>query len=101
MTSPARTAAQRNWDDAGDRLRALAMKLDLHYRERASDDPGTGAGLARLGRAIEDAFEAFGDAVGDTAVRSDARDVGRSVVDAVNATLVEVSDVVRDRLPRR
>ena len=43
-------------------------------------------------------FDALGEAVDDDAVRSDAREAGRRLLDAVNATFSEVGDVLRDRV---
>ena len=93
------TNAQQRWKDLGDQLEALGLKLKLHVEQATSEvDDDVRDGLAKAGKAIEDVFDALGEAVDDDAVRSDAREAGRRLLDAVNATFSEVGDVLRDRV---
>ena len=97
------TNAQERWKQLGDQLESLGLKLKLHVEQATSevdDDVGEGVkeGLARAGKAIEDVFDALGEAVDDDAVRADAKEAGRRLLDAVDATFTEVGDVLRDRV---
>ena len=96
------------WNDVGDRLEALALKLQMHLRqetsEHAADDEEhrgelVGA-LDRLGEAFEDVFAAAENLSKDEAVRSDISEAARSTVDAVSSTFGELADGLRGRLSR-
>jgi len=91
-------SARGKWDEVSERLDALALKLKMHL-EQTRDDAVPDA-LIQLRQSVEDAFEAAGNAVDDDAVRTDVREVGRLLADAVSTTLTEVSDDLRDRLKR-
>ena len=99
------TSAQQSWDDLGSQLSALGLKLKLHYEQEhgATDEPAEGIreSVGRLADALEDAFEALGNAVGDDAVRDDARQAGGLLVDAVAATFEEVASELRGAVDRR
>lgn len=99
------TRAQESWTELGDKLQSLGLKLKLHVEEERSEASEVGDtvvdGLRRVGEALEEVFEAIGDAVDDEAVRADAKDAGRLLVDAVDATLTDVSDQLRHALQRR
>ena len=93
------TKAQERWKELGDQLESLGLKLKLHVMEETSElEDDVKVGLARMGKAIEDVFSALGDAVDDEAVRADAKEAGRRLMDAVDATFTEVGDVFRDRI---
>ncbi|MFZ8999158.1 MAG: hypothetical protein ACO3D0_12400 [Ilumatobacteraceae bacterium] len=94
-----RTAVRERWAAVGDRLEALGLKLDMHYQQESTRPDGgpVDDGLARAGAAIGDAFDALGEAVADSAVRSDVREAGRLLVEAVNSTLDEVGATIRRR----
>jgi len=93
------TNAQERWKELGDQLESLGLKLKLHVMEDTSEfEDDVKVALARMGRAIEDVFSALGDVVGDEAVRADAKEAGRRLVDAVDATFTEVGDVFRNRV---
>lgn len=93
------TKAQERWKELGDQLESLGLKLKLHVMEESSElEDDVKVGLARVGKAIEDVFSALGDVVDDEAVRADAKEAGRRLVDAVDATFTEVGDVLRDRI---
>lgn len=92
MTSSGAGAVRERWAAVGDRLEALALKLELHDEQEHSrpDQSAVDDGLARAGKAIGDAFDAIGGAVADAAVRADVREAGRLFVEAVNSTFDEV-----------
>lgn len=93
------TKAQERWSELGDQLESLGLKLKLHVMEETSElEDDVKVGLARVGKAIEDVFSALGDVVDDEAVRADAKEAGRRLVEAVDATFTEVGDVFRDRV---
>lgn len=86
MTDP-----KQAWDDVGDRLSALALKLKLHAQEELSDEElQTRSGFDKLGAAVTEVFDALEDAFEDEAVREDARQAGRAFRDALEATAREV-----------
>jgi hypothetical protein len=93
------TNVQERWKELGDQLESLGLKLKLHVEQATSEiDDDVKDGLARVGKAIEDVFDALGEAVDDDAVRADAKEAGRRLLDAVDATFTEVGDVLRDRV---
>lgn len=90
------TTTNEAWAEVGDRISALCLKLKLHAEEELTDDEVCErAGLHKLQAAVEQATDAIGDAYKDEAVRSDARDVARAVLEAVEAT----ARGLRDRVP--
>ena len=99
------TTSRQVWDELGSKLESLGLKLKLHYEQEADGDtasePGVRESLERIGEAIEDAFEALGNAVDDDAVRTDAKESATLLVDALNATFTEVGDELRDAVGRR
>ena len=103
MTDP-----RQAWSEVGDRLEALALKLQMHLRQETSehaaeDEEHRGeliGALDRLGEAFEDVFEAVENASTDEAIRSDITEAARSTVDALSSTFGELADGIRDRLSR-
>ena len=98
------------WNEAGDRLTGLGLKLKLHYEQRRSEgapvvpspDQETTQRAAkeavqRLLGTVQDTFEALSAAAQDDAVRADVREAGRSVAAALEASLSEVSEDLRGR----
>ena len=82
------TDTKTAWNDVGDKLGALCLKLKLHTEEELSDDELAGkAGFDKLRAVIDETIDAIEDAYEDKAVRADAREAGRAFVDALNATL--------------
>jgi len=79
------------WGDVADNLEALLLKLKLHAEEELSEaELKEKAGVDRIRAAIDETVEAIQEAYEDEAVRSDARDVGRSFVSAIDATMKDV-----------
>ena len=99
------TTAQESWEELGSKLSALGLKLKLHYEqehgvESGDGDTGVRESVGNLADAIEDAFEALGNAVDDDAVRHDAKEAGGLLIDAVAATFDEVASELRSAVRR-
>jgi len=93
------------WNDAGERLNALGLKLKLHYEQQRGEEGEQArseveGAVKRLADAVQDTFEAMGAAAKDEAVREDVKQVGQSLTDALNATFAEVSGQVRKAFSR-
>jgi Flp pilus assembly pilin Flp len=93
------TGSHTRWTELSDRLEALALKLKLHLEQTGDEE--VPEALGRLRHAVEDAFEAAGNAVKDEAVRADVREVGQLLGEAVSTTFAKVSDEMRDLLRRK
>ena len=93
---------RQSWNEAGERLNALGLKLKLHYEQQR--DEGEQAKVAeavkRLADTVDDAFEALGAASKDQAVKDDIKRVGQSVTGALRTTFSEASDEIRKLLKR-
>ena len=75
------------WLDVGDELEAIGLKLKLHLEQEMSDDEDDEHRVfERLARKIDDAIDAVENAAEDEAVRSDLRETGRRLVDAMSTT---------------
>jgi hypothetical protein len=90
------TDAKSAWNDAGDRLSGLGLKLKLHYEQQRGMDSAEAKAemrdaLHRLTAAMDGAFEAIGTAARDDAVKSDVKQVGQSLATALGATFTQVS----------
>lgn len=111
------------WDEAGKALGGLGLKLKLHYEQQRDSSGETGesgetgaamaapedvqdkeaveTAVARLGTALQDAFEALGNASRDDAVKQDVTKVGRTISEALSVTFAEVSEDVRKAFESR
>ncbi len=92
--------ARSAWNDAGERLTGLGASLKQHYEARqeaevAPEDKPVAEAFARVGEALQGAFDALASAAKDPAVKDEVKQTGRSVADAMAATLSEVSEGVR------
>jgi hypothetical protein len=99
------TDAKSAWNDTGEQLTALGSKLGAHFeKQRAADGEQARAetkeAIKRLGGAVQDAFDAVGAAAKDEAVRQDVKQVGRSLISALDVTFREVSDEVKKAFDR-
>lgn len=85
------------WNEVGDRLAALALKLKLHAEEELSEERKAEARSAveRFGATVQGALDGIGDAVRDPAVKEDAKAAGEALSTAVSATVAEVLKVLR------
>jgi hypothetical protein len=96
------TDAKAKWTEVGNQLNELGLKLKLHLEQAAPEDGREDAdkvreALTTLSAAVEQAFGALGTAARDDAVRTDVKDAGRAVVDALDATFAELAERVRTR----
>ena len=82
------TEEKAAWEEVGDRLEALALKVKLHAKEELSED-GTAVKNAfeRLTEVINQAAEAVSDACHDPAVRDDAREAMSALGRALSKSL--------------
>lgn len=89
--------ARGPWNEVGDRLGALALKLKMHAQEELSEERKAEATSAvlRFGATIQGAVEALGDAARDPAVKADAKAAGEAFTTAVTATVDEVLKALR------
>jgi hypothetical protein len=92
--------AKSAWNDAGERLTELGQKLKTHYEqqhgtegEQSKEELANAA--KRLGGAVQDAFEAIGNAAKDKSVQAEVKQVGQSVYDALGATFGQVSEELK------
>jgi len=94
-----------NWEQVGERLEELGLKLKLHFEQASDEDrPAVEDDIRRalrsVGDAVEQVFTAVGIAARDEGVRDDARDVGRSLVDALDTTFSELGERFRSAVKR-
>ena len=94
-----------SWEQVGDRLSGLGLKLKLHFEQAADeghteDEDKVKDALRTIGEAVDQAFTAIGTAATDDAVRVDARETGRSVLEALDATFSELGDRFRATIKR-
>lgn len=84
------------WTEVSDNLSGLLLKLKLHAQEELSDDElRQKAGLDRLAGTIDEIVDAIEDAYEDEAVRADAKNAGRSLLAALDATMRDVGERIR------
>jgi hypothetical protein len=94
------TDAKSAWKGLGAQLTNLGGKLGAHYEDqhKAADDqpkPQNEEPLKRLGKVAQDAVGAAGAAAKDDSVKQDVKQVGRSLLGALDVTVRQVSDEVR------
>ena len=99
------TDARSAWSETGEQLTALGSKLGAHFENQRGPDgesarEQTQEAIKRLGDAVKDAFDAVGAAARDEAVKQDVKQVGRSLVGALDVTFRQVSDEVRKAFDR-
>ena len=98
------TDARASWNEVGDQLNQLGLKLPLHFEQAAAegreDEAKVKEALEAVGDAVEQAFDTLGAVTRDEAVRDDVKDVGRSVVDALDVTLSELGERFRSVVKR-
>jgi len=99
-----------NWEELANRIEGLGLKLKLHLQQEQSetaaaadaakdtaDTAAAGAeepiidSFSKLGDMLDDAFESMANATRDEGVRSDVKDIGSLLKDAVGTTIASVS----------
>ncbi len=94
------TEPKDSWQQVGDQLSGLGLKLKLHYEQAAKDgqpvdESPIKEALQKLTAAVEQTFGALGNAASDDAVRQDARDVGLSLRDALESSFSKLGEQFR------
>ncbi len=91
--------ARGPWNEVGDRLGTLALKLKLHAQEEFSEDRKAEAKSAveRFGATLQGAIDGLGDAMKDPAVKEDAKAAGEALSTAVSTTVEEVLKALRPK----
>lgn len=100
MTDP-----RKSWEQVSEDLSGLGLKLKMHFEQaakegRGEDEDKIKEALRKVGDAVDQAFTAMGNASRDDAVREDARDVGRSMRDALDASFSKVGEQFRSAVKR-
>lgn len=97
MTDTDDSTAKQAWEQVGDRMVALGLKLKLHVEETTSlDETRVREAFDKLGAAIRDTVEAVGSTAKDPGVVADLRSAGESLTDALANTFSEVAANLRN-----
>lgn len=90
------TDAKDAWAAVGSHLDGLALKLKMHLKEETAGGDAAGQSpFDKLGAAVQEAFNALGDAVRDEAVRSDVKAAGDAIVNAIKVTVNDARGAAR------
>ncbi len=95
------TDTKQAWQDVGDRFDALGLKLKLHLEEERSardddsGDDGVREALDRAAAALDDVFDALGEAAEDVAVKADLKDLASSFGAALETTFDDLGGRLR------
>lgn len=90
------STASESWNQVGDSVMGLALKLKLHLEEAtAAPTEDVRSAVADLSQKVEAAFDALHTAVADPAVREDVKNVAGEFRDALANTFAEVSALIR------
>ena len=91
--------SQDRWQEVKDKVEGLGLKLKLHLEQEHEEDGGDAAGdgvkqaqaaIEEMGAKLQDAVNSMGNAAKDPAIRSDLRDLGELLRDAMNETFSAV-----------
>jgi len=97
---------QDTWKDLKSKVEGLGLKLKLHLEQEEDETnteakPGdTKAAVEDLGNKVQDAFNSFGAAAKDQAVRDDVKDIGMMLKDTMLETFSNVNAEVGDRIQK-
>ena len=94
---------RKNWEQVGEQLSGIGLKLKLHFEQaakdgRPEDEDRIKEALQSLAASIDQTFTSLGNAAKDEAVRDDALEVGRSMRDAMDATFAELGERFRSTM---
>lgn len=78
----------QNWQEVGDKLGGLALKLKLHFEESADGKVKAAADAACAG--VEAAFDGLKASIDDPAIKQDVHDVAADLSDAVRNSFTEM-----------
>lgn len=92
--------ARSAWNEAGERLQGLGASLKQHHAQRqeadvAPEDKPVADAFARVGEALQGAFDALASAAKDPVVEDQVKETGKSVAEALAVTFTEVSEGMR------
>lgn len=89
--------SQDRWQDVKTKVEGLGLKLKLHLEQEADEDGAEGdaagqaqAAIEEMGAKLQDAVNSLGNAAKDPAIRSDLKDLGVLLRDAMNETFSTV-----------
>lgn len=94
--------SQDSWQEIKGKVESLGLKLKLHLdqeKDEADDTAKSGptkAAIEDLSAKLQDAFSSFGTASKDPAVRSDVKEIGSMLKDAMADTFSNVSSDVSE-----
>jgi hypothetical protein len=96
------TEHEHTWDEVGERFAALGRLLKDRFEQEREDDDQQAVrdAFSKLAEAARRLGDAVGEAVRDPAVREQAREVGRSLNDAVVSTVRDLDAQLRNRPAR-
>ncbi|MCP5027327.1 MAG: hypothetical protein GY929_13685 [Actinomycetia bacterium] len=99
------TDTRQAWQEVGERFEALGLKLKLHFEEERSDrddddddgdgDAGVREALDKAAAALDDVFDALGEAAEDVAVKADLKDLANSFGSALETTFDDLGTRLR------
>ncbi|MFZ4584405.1 MAG: hypothetical protein ACOYNI_04180 [Acidimicrobiia bacterium] len=92
--------ARQSWNDVGDRMAALGLKLKLHLESGSDAETEARAAFEHLGDAIRDSLDAVARAAKDPAIHADLHDAGTSLADALASTFTELGSGIRNTVRR-
>ena len=91
-------SSAEQWKEVGAKLEAIGLKLKLHYEQEHGERDAVAEpkdAVTRLADAVDDAFDALGNAATDDAVKADVRDAGQALSNALAASFAEVSSSLK------
>ena len=93
------TEARQSWDEVGEILEGLGLKLKMHAEAARAELDGEKLddALREAGDSARRAFEALENAVRDPAVKEDLRRAATAFSDALSNTFAEVTAQIRSR----
>jgi hypothetical protein len=93
------TDARQSWDEVGEILEGLGLKLKMHAEAARAELDGEklDEALKEAGDSAKRAFEALENVVRDPAVKDDLRRAATAFSDALSNTFSEVAAQVRSR----
>jgi hypothetical protein len=96
--------AKQKWDEVGERFGELGRHLKERYDSQSAfgDDEKTKVNdaLHQIGESLDAGFTALGDSLRDPAMRSDLKDAGAAIADALSSTFKDVADELKKAVKR-
>ena len=91
--------ARQSWDEVGEILEALGLKLKMHAEAARAELDGDklDEALREIGARTKRAFETLEGAVRDPAIQEDVRRAASAFSDAVSNTFAEVTAQLKSR----